>query len=177
MTKQNQAEFAALRMREPTAPSLGRQAAIASSAAVQARVAQSFEETAAAENTFHVWRNQHLVPAHNRSIDFTNEVRVPAGKRAVIEVVTATISIPNGEDVRLRMYTSLGPAAYDIDLCLALQGQMRGRQILVATECRQVYSDYLIEFNVGRDNAQTEGDAFIGVSGYFTDAWHDRLTP
>ena len=83
MTKQNQAEFAALRMREPTAPSLGRQAAIASSAAVQARIAESFEETAAADNTFHVWRNQHLVPAHNRSIDFTNEVRVPTGKRAV----------------------------------------------------------------------------------------------
>jgi hypothetical protein len=67
------------------------------------------------------------------------------------------------------MYVSLGSAVCGSDLSLALQGRLRGRQILVATDSSRVYSDYLIEFNISRDNAQQEGDAFIAVSGYFTD--------
>jgi hypothetical protein len=166
MAKQDQADIATLRIGE--ARSLSLRAAIASSATAQAQISRSRAATAA-DNTFYVWRNQHLLPAYNRSIDFTSDVCVPAGKRSVIEVATATISVPNGEKVRLRMYVSLGSAVCGSDLSLAPQGQLRGRQILVATDSSRVYSDYLIEFNISRDNAQQEGDAFIAVSGYFTD--------
>jgi|ERR1700674_3320641 len=171
MAKQNQADIAAFPVPQWAAPSQRPQAARASSASVQAHVVQSREEPAVADG-FHVGRNhQHLVPAFNLSIDFTDDVVVPAGKRAVIEFMTATISVPDGEAVHLRMRTSLGSTAYDTDLCLATQGQTSGRQILVAADCGPVYSDYLLEFNIGRDNTQTEGDAFIAVSGYFANAW------
>jgi hypothetical protein len=121
------------------------------------------------ENAFHAWRNQHLTPSFNVGIDFTGAVNIPAGKRAVIELVTATISVPGGERARLRMFTSLGFAPSNLDFVLTPQGQVGGRELLVATHSVRVYSDHSIEFNVNRDNAQTEGDAFICISGYFID--------
>ncbi len=36
-------------------------------------------------------------------------------------------------------------------------------------ESAPIYSDHLIAFNVNRDNATTEGEAFICISGYFID--------
>jgi hypothetical protein len=67
------------------------------------------------------------------------------------------------------MYTSLGSTPSNLDLVLTPQGQVGGRQILVATHTVRVYSDHLIEFNVNRDNAQTEGDTFICISGFLID--------
>jgi hypothetical protein len=119
------------------------------------------------ENAFHQWRDQHLTPSFNRLIDFAGVI--PTGKRAVIELVTATISVPTGEWARLRMYTSLGSAASNLDLFVTPQGQVGSSQILVATHTLRVYSDSLIEFDVNRDTAQTEGDAFICISGYLVD--------
>ncbi len=121
------------------------------------------------DNAFHTWRDQHLTPSFNWAIDFTGAVNIPPGKRAVIELVTATISVPSGERARLRMYTSLGSAASNLDFVLTPQGQAGGRELLVATHSVRVYSDHQIEFNVNRDNAQTEGDAFICISGYLID--------
>jgi hypothetical protein len=121
------------------------------------------------DNAFHAWRDQHLTPSFNWAIDFTGTVNIPAGRRAVIELVTATISVPSGERARLRMYTSLGFAPSNLDFVLISQGQVGGRELLVATHTVRVYSDHLIEFNVNRDNAQTEGDAFICISGYLID--------
>jgi hypothetical protein len=119
------------------------------------------------ENAFHQWREHHLTPSFNRKIDFAGVI--PKGKRAVIELVTATISVPIGEWARLRMNTSLGSAASSLDLFLTPQGQVGSRQILVATHTLRVYSDSVIGFIVNRDNAQTEGDAFICISGYLVD--------
>lgn len=121
------------------------------------------------ENAFHAWRDQHLTPSFNWLIDFANWCIPPAGKRAVIELITATISVPSKEWARLRMHTSLGSTPSNLDLALTPQGQVGGRQILVATHAVRVYSDHLIEFNVNRDNAQTEGDAFICISGFLID--------
>ncbi len=121
------------------------------------------------ENAFHAWRDQHLTPSFNWLISFGNWGIPPAGKRAVIELVTATISVPSGEWARLRMFTSLGFTPSNLDFVLTPQGQVGGRQVLVATHAVRVYSDQLIEFNVNRDNAQTEGDAFICISGYLID--------
>lgn len=87
----------------------------------------------------------------------------------MIELVTATISVPKGEWARLRMYTSLGTVPSNLDLVLTPQGHFNGRQILVATHTLHSYSDQIIEFNINRDNAETEGDAFICISGYLID--------
>jgi len=121
------------------------------------------------DNAFHAWRDQHLTPAFNYEISFSGWGIPPAGKRAVIELVTATISVPSGEWARLRMFTSLGMVPSNLDLVLTPQGQVGGRQILIATHAVRAYSDQLIDFNVNRDNAQTEGDAFVCISGYLVD--------
>ncbi len=121
------------------------------------------------DNAFHAWRDQHLTPSFNWAIDLTGMVNIPAGKRAVIELVTATISVPSGERARLRMNTSLGFVASNLDFVLTPQGQVGGRELLVATHTIRAYSDHLVEFNVNRDNAVTEGDAFVCVSGYLVD--------
>jgi hypothetical protein len=94
----------------------------------------------------------------------------PAGKIAVIELVTASILVPAGEFARLRMFTTLGSAASNLDFTLTPQGQVGGRRILMCTHAVRVYSDSQIEFNVNRDNAQTTGSALICISGYLVDA-------
>jgi hypothetical protein len=142
--------------------------AMASTPPLKTHVAQRCEECRV-DNAFHAWRDQHLTPSFNWALDFTGTVNIPTNKRAVIELVTASVSVPSGERARLRMYTSLGFAPSNLDFVLTSQGQAGGREILVATHSVRAYSDHLIEFNVNRDNAQTEGDAFICISGYFID--------
>jgi hypothetical protein len=143
-------------------------AATAVTSPIKTHVTQRCEECRV-DNAFHAWRDQHLTPSFNSFIDFTTTVNIPVGKRAVIELVTATISVPSGESARLRMYTSLGFAASNLDFVLTPQGQVGGRELLIATHTVRIYSDHLIEFNVNRDNPQTEGDAFICISGYLID--------
>lgn len=121
------------------------------------------------ENAFHAWRDHHLTPAFNYIVNFASWGIPQDGKRAVIEQVTATIYVPVGEWARLRMYTSLGLACSNLDLVVTPQGQVGGRQILTATHRVRVYSDRLIEFAVNRDNAQTEGDVIICISGFLVD--------
>jgi hypothetical protein len=144
------------------------QVAMASAPLVKTRIAKRCEECRV-ENAFHAWRSQHLTPAFNYMIHFTDVVNVPEGKRAVVELVTATILVPKGEGARLRMYTSLGFAPSNLDFVLTPQGQIGDRDIFVATHSVRVYSDRSIEFNFNRDNASTEGDAIICISGYFVD--------
>src|SRR5260370_2601728 len=141
---------------------------VVSTPPIKVHVAQRCEECRV-DNAFHAWRDQHLTPSFNWLIDFTGTVNIPAGKRAVIELVTATVSVPSGERARLRMYTSLGFAASNLDFVLTPQGQVGGRELLVATHTVRVYSDHFIEFNVNRDNPNPEGDAFICISGYLID--------
>jgi len=121
------------------------------------------------DNAFHAWRNQQLTPSFNTFIDFSSWGIPPAGKRAVIELVTATISVPSGERARLRMFTSLGSVPSNLDFVLTPQGPVGGLELLSCTHSVRVYSDQLIEFNVNRDNGQTAGGAFICISGYVVD--------
>ena len=87
----------------------------------------------------------------------------------MIELVTATISVPAGEKARLRLFTGLPQAASNLDFVLTEQGKVSGNDLLVATHSVRVYSDSPIEFNVNRDNAQTKGEAVICISGYLAD--------
>jgi len=137
---------------------------------VRAKVPKSCDDFCAL-HSFHAWRQENLTPAVNFMIDFNPNWGIPpAGKLAVIELVTAQILVPKGEWARLRMYTSLGQAPSNLDLVLTRQGQIAsGQDVLVATHTLRAYSDGLIEFNVNRDNGQTEGTALICISGYLVD--------
>lgn len=167
MPTQKQASIEKARVREAV-PVPGQHAAMAFASVVKTHIAQPCKECRV-DNAFHAWRDQHLTPSFNWAIDFSTWGIPPAGKRAVIELVTASIYVPSGERARLRMFTSLGSVPSNLDFVLTPQGQVGGREILVATHTVRVYSDHLIEFNVNRDNAQTAGDAFICISGYLID--------
>ncbi len=104
-------------------------------------------------------------PSFNWFIDFTS-VNIAAGKRAVIELVTATIRVPAGEWARLRMYTSLGFAPSNLDRTLKPQNAAGSGRILMATHSLPVYSDHDVSLSVNRDNASTSGNSFICISGY-----------
>ena len=141
-------------------------AARRSASHVKSQVARRCEDCRA-ETAFHAWREIHMTPSFNTMVSFDD---VPPGKRAVIELVTATLSVPAGERARLRLFTSLGQSPSNLDLFVVGQGDVDGSEQLIATHSLRVYSDQLIEFNVNRDNAETEGDAFICISGYLVDA-------
>ena len=104
--------------------------------------------------------------AINWLVSFADYGIPPAGKRAVIELVAAQILVPQGEWVRLRMFTSLGSIASNIDLFVTPQGVVSGQAIYDATHSIRAYSDGPIEFDINRDNAVTPGHALICISGY-----------
>jgi hypothetical protein len=155
------------RVRDEARPS-DMPASASTRAPIRSSVSQSCEDCRAA-TAFHAWRDTHLPASFNEAVNFSGTPTIPSGKRAVIELVTATISVPAGERARLRLFTSLGFAPSNLDLTLVSQGQVGGQEILIATHTLRVYSDGLIEFNVNRDNAVTEGNAFICISGYLVD--------
>lgn len=119
-----------------------------------------------AVTAFHAWHDLDLTPSFNWLVSFADYGIPPAGKRAVIELVTAQILVPQGEWVRLRMYTSLGSIASNIDLFVTPQGVVSGQTIYDATHSIRAYSDGPIEFDINRDNAVTPGHALICISGY-----------
>ena len=120
-----------------------------------------------AKTAFHAWEEATLTPSFNCGIDFAHWKIVPAGKRAVIELVTASVYVPAGEWARLRMNTSLGMTPSNLDLALTAQGQTgTGLSVYVGTHSIRAYTDNEIQFNVNRDNDTTTGYAVICVSGY-----------
>jgi len=118
---------------------------------------------------FHAWRDETLKPSFNTLIDFASWGLPGAGKRAVIELVTAWVQVPKGESARLRMFTGLGHTTSNLDLVLVPQGEVAGQSVFIASHSLRSYTDNLIEFCVNRDNATTSGSALICVSGYLVD--------
>ena len=119
-----------------------------------------------ATTAFQAWHSVDLTPSFNVSVSFDDWKIVPKGKRAVIELVTAQIIVPEGEWARLRMYTSLGSVPANLDLFLTFQGNVGGNAIYEATHSLRAYSDNEIDFDINRDNSSTTGSALICVSGY-----------
>ena len=123
---------------------------------------------------FHVTTFGILGNALNTQFDVSSAVKIPKGKRAVIELVTASISVPAKTWVALRMSTSLGFDASNIDLYLTPQGVESGqneplprtRESWVATHSLRAYTDQSITFDVARDYVAERGDVTICVSGY-----------
>ncbi len=123
-----------------------------------------------AVNAFHAWHDLELTPSFNWEVSFADYGIPPAGKRAVIEFVTAQIIVPQGEWARLRLGTSLGTLPSNLDLFLTFQGNVSGQSVYVATHSIRAYSDGPIGFDINRDNAETSGYALICISGYLADA-------
>jgi hypothetical protein len=123
---------------------------------------------------FHVTTFGTLGNALSTQFDVSSAVKIPKGKRAVIELVTASIFVPAKTWVSLRMSTSLGFEPSNIDLYLTPQGVHSGnkeplprtRETWVATHSLRAYTDQAISFDVSRDYVDEHGDATICVSGY-----------
>lgn len=128
---------------------------------MKSRLAKEGDDSCAL-NAYQTWRSASLTPAYNYMISFS----IPAGKRFVIELVTASISVPGGETVRLRMYTGLGTSPSNLDLVVTPQGTVGGQAVFVATHALRAYAESLLQFNINRDNATTKGYALICLSGY-----------
>jgi hypothetical protein len=75
-----------------------------------------------AANAFHAWHDLEMTPSFNWELSFGDYGIPPAGKRAVIELVTAQILVPQGEWTRLRMFTSLGTQLSNLDLSSRFRG-------------------------------------------------------
>lgn len=115
-----------------------------------------------ASNSFVEWREINLTPSFNYELNFG----VPAGKQAVIELITATIEVPIGEWVRIRFYTSIGSAPGNFDLTVVPQGNVNGQTIFIATHPLKVYTDSLLAVNINRDNDTTSAYALVCIGGY-----------
>jgi hypothetical protein len=113
-------------------------------------------------SAFQAWHDANLTPSWNYMLSFS----MPAGKRLVIELVTATIQVPAGESARLRMYTGLPSGPSNLDLFVTPQGVVNGQAFYVATHYLRSYTDGFLEFNINRDNPFTPGYALICVSGH-----------
>lgn len=123
-------------------------------------------EDCRATTAFQAWHSVDLTPSFNTLVSFADWKLIPKGKRAVIELVTAQITVPSGEWVRLRMYTSLGVVPSNLDLFVTFQGNVSGKALYDATHSLRVYTDNEIDFDINRDNATTTGTALICISGY-----------
>jgi len=119
-----------------------------------------------ATNAFQAWHSFDMTPSFNWGVSFEDWNIVPTGKRAVIELVTAQIIVPEGQWARLRMYTSLGSIPSNLDLFLTFQGNVGGNAIYDATHPIRAYTDHNIDFDINRDNATTSGSGLICISGY-----------
>ena len=139
-----------------------------SRAKVRTAKARKCEDCRAA-TAFQAWHSVSIASTLNTDLSFADWKIIPTGRRAVIELVTAQITVPANEWARLRMYTSLGGVSSNIDLYLAFQGNATGNAIFTATHSLRAYSDSQIEFNINRDNGTTAGSALICISGYIAD--------
>jgi hypothetical protein len=118
---------------------------------------------ACAAEAFLQWHDAQLQPSFNVEVTFDP----PQGQRLVVEFVTATVEVPEGESARLRMFTGFSDGqAGNFDLTLTSQGIVNGQSIYVTTHLVRAYTDGFLAFNVNRDNDITPGYALICVSGY-----------
>jgi hypothetical protein len=164
MAKQNEKKSRAAPVRHATTQTSAPQRTLPGAAVRTATTTEC--EDCRATTAFQAWHDLVLTPSFNVEVNFADWKIIPKGKRAVIELVTATIIVPEGEWVRLRFGTSLGTVPSNLDLFVTFQGNVFGNAVYVATHSLRAYSDNDIGFNINRDNATTEGSALICISGY-----------
>ena len=104
---------------------------------------------ATATTAFQASQSVDLTPSFNVGVSFDDWNIVPKGKRAVIELVTAQIIVPEGEWARLRMYTSLGSVPSNLDLFLTFQGNVGGKAMPVVFSSKDKHGSYAIQSTCG----------------------------
>lgn len=120
------------------------------------------------ENAFHSWRSQRLGGAPESVIDFRGSI--PAGKRALVTLVSAIVDVPTGGKARLHMHTRRGFVPADLELVFTGRGRAAGGgDVLFATHAVHAHSDGVVQFGVTREDGAAEGDAFICISGFLID--------
>jgi len=119
-------------------------------------------------NAFHISQSFDISePALNHECD----IQAPAGKRLVIELITARIYVAQGYSVSLLLSPRLTTPTNQINnlaLTVSLQGVYAGKALYVATHSVRTYSDGVLSFNIECSD-QIAAYADFGISGYTVD--------
>jgi len=136
----------------------------------QPRPAAALRGNCREQSAFQYWQDETLAPCSDAVLDFSDLVSIPAGKRAVIELVTGTIQVPAGQSAHLRMSTSLECAPSELDLAVIPQHALGCACVLMVSQTMREYTDGEIAFQVTRERCEGAGYALICISGHFVEA-------
>lgn len=117
-------------------------------------------------SAFVMWRSNPTSEAVGSIVDFAEELALAKAERAVVEHVSARVSVPKGTHVRFRMFTSLGYSAGNIDLIAAYQGCIHGKDVHVVSHSMRAYTDRMLQVVCEADDAGASEDLLVCVSGY-----------
>jgi hypothetical protein len=120
-----------------------------------------------AATAFQAWKEVDSVTDTSANIDFADWNIVPKGKRAVIELITASILTPPDTWPSLGLNTAVGTANLNLNLSVTPQGQTANWATYVATHSLRVYTDGIIVFGVRCP--KPTGAVLISISGYIAD--------
>jgi hypothetical protein len=100
-----------------------------------------------------------------------NVYTVPAGKRLVIENVSAHIRVLTGAFVVVRVNTSVGGAFSEAEVPLVFQGTFGREAHFSATQNMRLYADpnTAVTISYFRSTTDTTGKVTLGFSGYLVD--------
>ena len=104
----------------------------------------------------------------NETVSFT----VPAGKRLVIETVSANAAMPTGQKAIINVATVGGGQNGRAWLALAEQGNVSGLDRYAVAQSLRMYADPLttVAFQVVRSGAASTASFNFSVAGYYVDA-------
>jgi len=100
-----------------------------------------------------------------------NMYTVPAGKRLVIENVSAHMRVLAGAFVRVSLHTSVGGAASEAEVPMVPQGTFGRESHFSATQNMRLYADpnTAVTLSYSRSTTDTTGKVTLGFSGYLVD--------
>ncbi len=100
-----------------------------------------------------------------------NMYTVPAGKRLVIENVSAHMRVLAGAFVRVSVHTSVGGAASEAEVPMVPQGTFGRESHFSATQNMRLYADpnTAVTLSYSRSTTDTTGKVTLGFSGYLVD--------
>ena len=100
-----------------------------------------------------------------------NVYTVPAGKRLVIENVSAHMRVLAGAFVVVSVHTSVGGAASEAEVPMVYQGTFGREAHFSATQNMRLYADpnTAVTISYSRSTTDTTGKVTLGFSGYLVD--------
>ena len=100
-----------------------------------------------------------------------NMYTVPAGKRLVIENVSAHMRVLAGAFVRVSVHTSVGGTFSEAEVPMVPQGTFGRESHFSATQNMRLYADpnTAVTLSYSRSTTDTTGKVTLGFSGYLVD--------